>query len=978
MERNVIYEFGTFRLNPRERQLLRDGKPVSLTPQLFSLLLAFLENSGHLLSKEELRNKVWGDAFVSENALKVIVGNLRKVLGDGQNGDRYIENVRAGGYRFVASVETLTEQPSARSELPEDEQATPIGDSTPHVSHPKAKLKRATILASLVLITSTLLVAAHYWRLKQRADQDRRASGLSEELNNESSRKSLAVLGFKNLSRLGDKEWLGTALTEMLTTELAAGEGVRVVPPDRVARAKRELSLNDIEGSAPTESLGNIRKNLNVDLIMVGAYTVVSTPQGAEIRLDIRIQDARTGEPKIWKSFVGREDNLFGLISDAGRRLRNDLGLSDLTPEQAAGLRSLFPSHPRAAALYAEGLNRLRFSDSLQARSIFEHALKIQPDHPLIHAALANALSNLGYETLAQQEGKLAVSLARDLPLEQRLSVEGQYRSSTREWDKAVEVYETLFKYLPEQLDYGLQLAKAQVSAGKSRDALATVTALRSDRKLPDDGRIDLAEAYAALPLAELRQAQKAARIAETKGANRGAQFLVAEALLVEADADRNLGEIPDAVKALEKARQIYTTMDDKTGIGRTLVIQGSTIRDVAPLLSRKQMYEDAISIFKEIGDQSDKARALNALGGVYEDMGDLEISKSNYEQSLAIRRETGEDGWAAVTINNLGTLYGIQGDLRRAKEKYEEALAITQRLGGKAGIALCTGNIAGILSRQGNLDAAKSKYEESLTLYRELGAKANVADLLSSLGDISFVRGDLVGAMAHYGDALAVSKSVNNNVLRATILVKVAKAYSEQAKNEKADTLYIEALGLVQSVGSDTVSAEVNLSGAELFLNEGRFAGSQERATLAIPSFQKQGKLDSLIRTYDLTAQSLLGENKCNAAKRQLDVGRGFAMRTQDPTIRLSFQVTEWRVRAQCGHASADAKAGVEKALSGANGRQLFNISLYARTALIEIASLEGKIDSASLMIDSTSRDAISHGFIQGAKHIEALRAKK
>ena len=60
-----------------------------------------------------------------------------------------------------------------------------------------------------------------------------------------------------------------------------------------------------------------------------------------------------------------------------------------------------------------------------------------------------------------------------------------------------------------------------------------------------------------------------------------------------------------------------------------------------------------------------------------------------------------------------------------------------------------------------------------------------------------------------------------------------MAKAYSEQAKNEKADTLNTEALGLVQSAGSDTVSAEANLSGAELFLNEGRFAGGQERATL-------------------------------------------------------------------------------------------------------------------------------------------------
>jgi Tol biopolymer transport system component/DNA-binding winged helix-turn-helix (wHTH) protein len=109
MQGKLIYEFGPFRLNPSERLLLRADQPVNLSPQLFGLLLVFIENAGHLLSKRELRDRVWGQAYVSEEALKVIVGNLRRVLGNGSNGTHWIENVRGGGYRFIADVRKIEE-----------------------------------------------------------------------------------------------------------------------------------------------------------------------------------------------------------------------------------------------------------------------------------------------------------------------------------------------------------------------------------------------------------------------------------------------------------------------------------------------------------------------------------------------------------------------------------------------------------------------------------------------------------------------------------------------------------------------------------------------------------------------------------------------------------------------------------------------------------------------------------------------------
>ena len=100
------HEFGPFLLDVAEQILLRDGRPVSLKPKLFDLLLVLVENNGHVLDKNELMNEVWPDTFVEENNLTVSIFALRKVLGDHHNNHSYIETVPRRGYRFVAQVRT--------------------------------------------------------------------------------------------------------------------------------------------------------------------------------------------------------------------------------------------------------------------------------------------------------------------------------------------------------------------------------------------------------------------------------------------------------------------------------------------------------------------------------------------------------------------------------------------------------------------------------------------------------------------------------------------------------------------------------------------------------------------------------------------------------------------------------------------------------------------------------------------------------
>src|SRR5688500_17744876 len=97
-----FYVFGIFRIDIDERVLLGEKGPVSLTPKAFDLLLFLVENSGHVMDKEELMKEVWPDSFVEENNLAQNISTLRKVLGAGETG--FIQTVPKRGYRFVADV----------------------------------------------------------------------------------------------------------------------------------------------------------------------------------------------------------------------------------------------------------------------------------------------------------------------------------------------------------------------------------------------------------------------------------------------------------------------------------------------------------------------------------------------------------------------------------------------------------------------------------------------------------------------------------------------------------------------------------------------------------------------------------------------------------------------------------------------------------------------------------------------------------
>ena len=98
------FVFGPFEFDPAQRVLMRAGKPLRIGSRAREILLVLLENAGTIVKKRALIERVWSNTIVSEGAMRVHIAQLRKLLGDAQDGPRYIENVNAIGYRFSALV----------------------------------------------------------------------------------------------------------------------------------------------------------------------------------------------------------------------------------------------------------------------------------------------------------------------------------------------------------------------------------------------------------------------------------------------------------------------------------------------------------------------------------------------------------------------------------------------------------------------------------------------------------------------------------------------------------------------------------------------------------------------------------------------------------------------------------------------------------------------------------------------------------
>lgn len=161
-EINIVYEFGAFRLVPSERQLLRENQSITLPPKAYQALAILVQNHGHAVTKQQLIEALWPDSFVEESNLNHYISQVRKALGEGTNGERYIETLPKLGYRFRGDVretdaqtESLLVHRHTRTHVVIKEAQSETQTTTRTITKTKSSSVRVLVLVALaILITA--------------------------------------------------------------------------------------------------------------------------------------------------------------------------------------------------------------------------------------------------------------------------------------------------------------------------------------------------------------------------------------------------------------------------------------------------------------------------------------------------------------------------------------------------------------------------------------------------------------------------------------------------------------------------------------------------------------------------------------------------------------------------------------------------------------------------------------------------------
>jgi serine/threonine protein kinase/tetratricopeptide (TPR) repeat protein len=731
------------------------------------------------------------------------------------------------------------------------------------------RLPRLVVAASALLVLLALLVGLNVGSLRDRL---LRRPPVAASVLSIKSRRSLAVLGFKNLSGRPDDAWMSTALAEMLTTEMAAGEQLRTISGEDVVRMKIDLALSDAD-SFGKETLGRIRSHLGSDLVILGSYLALGNSAGGRIRVDFRLQDTVAGETLAATSATGAENELIDLIARTGAELRQKLGVDQVSVAGASDVRASLPVNSEAARLYSEGLARLRLFEALQARDLLERAVLADPSHAPAHSALAAAWSALGYDTRAQDHARQAFDRSARLSREERLSIEGRYREFTRDWPKAIDIYRTLSGFFPDSLEYGLRLAAAQMSSGQSKDALAALDGLR---RLPapagDDARIDLAESRTAGALGDFKRALESARRAAEKGRRQGARLVVAQARSAEGFALERLGQLNDGTAAFSEAQQLFSAAGDKLGAAVALQMNGNVLLDKADFAGARKAFDDALAVFRQLGTQQRIAATLNNIGNVLYDQGELDQARKHYDEVLRIDREIGDRRGMAGALGNLANVLDEMGDLAGARTMQEECLAQFRQIGDSRGTASTLNNLGNVLAELGDLSGAKQKYEESLVITEQIGYKRGQAFSKFGLGDVLAAQGHLDDARAAAEQALVLRKDLGDENNLAWTRTQLAAIALEQGRPHDAEPLARDAADAFGRVKADENGAVANALLAGILLEEGKTAEAQGAADRALSLSQRSSSRFPRFEATLASARVMIATARTAEAARKLE----------------------------------------------------------------------------------------------------------
>ena len=792
------------------------------------------------------------------------------------------------------------------------------------------------------------------------------------------ARRSIAVLGFKNLAGRPEEAWVSTALAEMLTTELAAGETLRAVSSEDVARMKSDLALTESD-TLSRESLARIRRNIGADIVLLGSYLTASSPpneagSASTLRLDLRLQDTAAGETIAVVSEKGPASDVDALATRAGESLREKLELPAVSPADAAAVRASLPSNPEAARLYAEGLARLRVFDAVTARDRLEKAVALDPKHALARSALAAAWTGLGYDAKALEASEAAFVLSSDLSRETRLAVEGRYRASGNEWGRAVEIYRSLFTFYPDDLEYGLQLANAQTRAGRANDALATIAEMR--RAFPkDDPRIGVAEAETAKALSDFARMEKAAVAASALAQASGARLIDATARMQRGIARRNLGDPKGGEALSQQARDLFEAAGDRRATASAINGIGNARYDQGDLPGAARAYEQVLAIAREIGNKRVAAGALDNIANVVGDQGDMATARRLAEESLALFREIGDKAGEAEALNNIGAGLVIVGDLRAARESFQRAIPLYEQIGDEGGRAIALNNVAELQWSEGDPAGAAKSFEESLSTFRTLGQKSRTVYPATGLATVRAETGDLAAARTLLAQALPVCREARDRHQEAFVLSGLGSLDLAEDELPRARENFEKALKIREEIGEKGAAAQSRYDLARVALAQGDAKAARDLAAQAADALHAQKLPDDETLALSLAARAALEEGRPAEAAPLLDRARRLAASGQHETTRRELLLASSIARAVRGDASGAHKS-LEGAIALAREKGLVAYALEASLALGGIEMRSGAAAAGRARLEGVEKDAAARGFVRIARRAAKARA--
>ena len=372
MDANQIFDFGPYRLDVRERLLLKDGVPVLLTPKAFEILCVLVIKAGHLVSKEELLSEVWRDSFVEESSVARNVYLLRKSLGETVDQQPYIQTVPRQGYRFVVEVKDVSGCVTETGQSEANSADTAVTSSVSVTTSPQRVVQRSSGVGVSVkkffvgLLVLLCALTGLYFSAVKRSVREPEGAAV----------RSLAILPFKSIDAQAGDEQLSLGMADAILTKLSKLPDVSVLPTTAIFK----YSGRERDPIAAGHELG-------VDAVLDG--TMLRSDGRIRVTAQfVRISDGRT----LWAdSFDEPLNGIFALHDSVAEQIARTLALQIDTARNNSTRR--YSENAEAYESYLMGYffwNKRTRENIAKAIPYLKDAIEQDPDFALARALLAD------------------------------------------------------------------------------------------------------------------------------------------------------------------------------------------------------------------------------------------------------------------------------------------------------------------------------------------------------------------------------------------------------------------------------------------------------------------------------------------------------------------------------------------------------------------------------------------------------------